>query len=80
MTGRRLDIADLSEEQGTMSEHSHSHSANAQFHDPAHAAEFDRRAAVSDIRGKLAERLIEAMALRGDETVWQDGPLTHAVR
>ena len=35
----------------------HSHSANAQFHDPAHAAEFDRRAAVSDIRGKLAERL-----------------------
>ncbi len=49
--------------------HSHSHSANARFHDPAHAAEFDRTAAVSDIRGKLAERLIEAMALRGDETV-----------
>ena len=57
-----------------MSEHSHAHpanahSANARFHDPAHAAEFDRRVAASDIRGKLAERLIEAMALRGDETV-----------
>ena len=43
-----------------MSKHSH-------FHD--HAAEFDRRAAMSDIRGQLAERLIEAMELRGAETV-----------
>ncbi len=39
------------------------------FHDHAHAVEFDRRAATSDIRGQLAERLIEAMELRGDETV-----------
>lgn len=39
------------------------------FHDHAHAVEFDRRAALSDIRVRLAERLIEAMELRGDETV-----------
>ena len=39
------------------------------FHDHAHAVEFDKRAAMSDIRGELAERLIEAMDLRGDETV-----------
>ena len=45
-----------------MSKHSH-------FHDHAHAAEFDRRAAMSDIRERLAERLIEAMELRGAETV-----------
>ena len=45
-----------------MGKHSH-------FHDHAHAAEFDRRAAVSDIRRRLAERLIEAMELRGAETV-----------
>lgn len=56
-------MADLSGEQDTVSEHSHS--ANTQFHDPAHAAEFDRRAAMSDIRGQLAERLIEAMATDG---------------
>ncbi len=39
------------------------------FHDHAHAVEFDRLAAMSDIRGQLAERLIQAMELRGDETV-----------
>lgn len=53
-----------------MSKHTHSaNSANAQFHDHTHAAEFDRRAALSDIRGKLTERLIEAMTLRGGEKV-----------
>ena len=44
-------------------------SKDSPFHDRAHAAEFDRRAAMSDIRGRLAERLIEAMELRGAETV-----------
>ena len=44
-------------------------SKDSPFHDHAHAAEFDRRAAMSDIRGRLAERLIEAMELRGAETV-----------
>ncbi len=44
-------------------------SGNAHFHDHAHAAEFDRQAAMSDIRGQLADRLIAAMELRGNETV-----------
>ncbi len=44
-------------------------SRHSPFHDHAHAVEFDRRAALSDIRGQLADRLIEALALRGDETV-----------
>lgn len=39
------------------------------FHDHAHAVEFDKRAAMSDIREQLADRLVEAMELRGDETV-----------
>ena len=44
-------------------------SKQSHFHDHAHAVEFDKRAALSDIRGELADRLIEAMELRGDETV-----------
>ena len=44
-------------------------SKQSPFHDHAHAVEFDKRAAMSDIRGELADRLIEAMELRGDETV-----------
>ena len=44
-------------------------SKQSPFHDHAHAVEFDKRAAMSDIRGQLADRLIEAMELRGDETV-----------
>ena len=44
-------------------------SNDSAFHDHAHAVEFDRRAAMSDIRGQLADRLIEAMELRGGETV-----------
>lgn len=39
------------------------------FHDYEHAVEFDRRAQMSDIRAELAERLIEAMQLAGDEVL-----------
>ena len=44
-------------------------SNESSFHDHAHAVEFDKQAAMSAIHGELAERLIEAMELRGDETV-----------
>src|SRR5713226_816034 len=39
------------------------------FHDYAHALEYDRKAARSDIRAELALRLVEALALAGKETV-----------
>ncbi|HXF76142.1 MAG TPA: methyltransferase domain-containing protein [Methylomirabilota bacterium] len=46
----------------------HSHEHKTRFHDPAHAAEFDRRA-VSGIRSSLTEKLIEMLALKGDEWI-----------
>ena len=49
-------------------EHGHSHGHKTRFHDPAHAAEFDRRA-MSDIRSSLTEKLIEMLNLKGDELV-----------
>ncbi len=47
--------------------HEHAHDRNARFHDPEHAAEFDRRA--SRIRDDLAEKLADMLALKGDERV-----------
>jgi ubiquinone/menaquinone biosynthesis C-methylase UbiE len=50
-------------------DHEHSHEHKTRFHDPAHAAEFDRRSTISSIRASLAEKLIEMLALKGDELV-----------
>ena len=53
--------------------HAHEHSPDSghghktRFHDPEHAAEFDRR--TSEIRADLAEKLADALALKGDEHV-----------
>ena len=59
-------------EHGHNHEHSHSHDHDhehkTRFHDPAHAAEFDRRA-ISDVRLNLTGKLIEALTLKGDEVV-----------
>jgi ubiquinone/menaquinone biosynthesis C-methylase UbiE len=49
-------------------DHGHSHEHKTRFHDPAHAAEFDRRA-LSDIRSNLTTKLIEALTLKGDEVI-----------
>ena len=49
-------------------EHAHGHEHKTRFHDPAHAAEFDRRA-ISDIRSNLTGKLIEALTLKGDELI-----------
>jgi ubiquinone/menaquinone biosynthesis C-methylase UbiE len=48
--------------------HGHSHEHQTRFHDPAHAAEFDRRA-ISGVRSSLTEKLIEMLTLKGDELV-----------
>ena len=47
--------------------HGHSHEHKTRFHDPQHAAEFDRRA--SEIRADLAEKLVDMLALQGDEQI-----------
>ena len=47
--------------------HGHSHEHKTRFHDPQHAAEFDRR--ISEIRGDLAEKLADMLTLKGDERV-----------
>ena len=46
-------------------EHVHGHERKTRFHDPQHAAEFDRR--TSKIRADLAEKLADMLALQGDE-------------
>ncbi len=48
-------------------EHAHDHGRKSHFHDPAHAAEFDRRA--SKIRDDLAEKLADMLALTGEEQI-----------
>ena len=48
-------------------DHEHGHGHKTRFHDPEHAAEFDRRA--SEIRADLAEKLADMLALQGDEQV-----------
>ena len=45
----------------------HEHTGRGRFNDPQHAAEFDRR--VSQVRADLAEKLIDMLALQGDEQV-----------
>src|SRR5947207_3264687 len=49
-------------------DHEHAHDPKTRFHDPAHAAEFDRRA-FAGIRSSLAEKLIEMLALKADELI-----------
>ena len=49
--------------------HGHGHSHKTRFHDPEHAAEFDKRSTMTGIRGELTGKLIEMMALKGDELV-----------
>ncbi len=48
-------------------EHGHSHGHKTHFHDPEHAAEFDRRA--SQIRADLGEKLAEMLLLQGNEQI-----------
>src|ERR687892_25549 len=50
---------------GHSHEHDHGHERQTRFHDPQHAAEFDRR--TSKIRADLAEKLADMLALQGDE-------------
>lgn len=49
--------------------HSHGHDHKTRFHDPAHAAEFDRRSTMEGIRGSLTTKMIETLALSGNEWV-----------
>jgi ubiquinone/menaquinone biosynthesis C-methylase UbiE len=49
--------------------HEHGQSHKTRFHDPQHAAEYDKRSAVSGIRGELTGKLIEMLSLQGDELV-----------
>jgi ubiquinone/menaquinone biosynthesis C-methylase UbiE len=48
-------------------EHGHGHKTH--FHDPQHAAEFDRRSTMEGIRGSLTTKMIEMLALTGGELV-----------
>lgn len=54
-------------EHGHSREHGHSHGQKTHFHDPEHAAEFDRR--ISGIRTDLAEKLAEMLNLQGKERI-----------
>src|SRR5438093_8771205 len=47
--------------------HTHDHVHKTRFHDPQHAAEFDRR--TSDIRADLAEKLADMLSLKGAEQI-----------
>jgi ubiquinone/menaquinone biosynthesis C-methylase UbiE len=49
-------------------DHGHSHQDKSHFHDPQHAAAFDQRG-LSGIRASLTEKLIEMLALTGNELV-----------
>jgi ubiquinone/menaquinone biosynthesis C-methylase UbiE len=49
--------------------HSHGHDHKTRFHDPAHAAEFDRRSTMEGIRGSLTTKMIEMLSLSGSEWV-----------
>ena len=49
--------------------HHHRHGEKSHFHDPQHAADFDRRSTISGIRGSLTEKMIEMLALKGNERV-----------
>jgi ubiquinone/menaquinone biosynthesis C-methylase UbiE len=64
-------VHDHSHEHGHDHEHGHSHGHahghKTRFHDPQHAAEFDRR--TSGIRADLAEKLAEMLVLKGEERI-----------
>jgi ubiquinone/menaquinone biosynthesis C-methylase UbiE len=47
----------------------HGHSNKTRFHDPQHAAEFDRRSTMEGIRGSLTAKMIEMLSLSGSEWV-----------
>jgi ubiquinone/menaquinone biosynthesis C-methylase UbiE len=49
--------------------HQHGHSHKTHFHDPQHAAEFDRRSTMEGIRGSLTTKMIETLSLSGNEWV-----------
>ena len=49
--------------------HNHGHAEKTRFHDPQHAAEFDKRSTMEGIRGALTVKLIEMMDLKGNEWV-----------
>ena len=55
-------------EHGHSHSHDHSHAHKTRFHDPAHAADFDRRA-LSSVRSSLTEKLIEMLTLKGGELI-----------
>src|SRR4030095_8460459 len=57
-----------SHEHGHARGRDHGHEHKTRFHDPAHAAEFDRRA-LSGIRASLTEKLIEMLTLKGGEVI-----------
>ncbi|HZD39605.1 MAG TPA: methyltransferase domain-containing protein, partial [Terriglobales bacterium] len=48
-------------------DHGHGYGQKTHFHDPQHAAEFDRR--ISGIRTDLAEKLAEMVVLQGNEQI-----------
>ena len=48
-------------------EHGHGHDHKTRFHDPQHAADFDRR--VSKVRAELAEKLADMLSLEGNEVI-----------
>jgi ubiquinone/menaquinone biosynthesis C-methylase UbiE len=50
-------------------ERGHSHDHKTRFHDPAHAAEFDRRSTMEGIRGSLTTKMIEMLSLSGNQWV-----------
>jgi ubiquinone/menaquinone biosynthesis C-methylase UbiE len=58
-------------EHGHSHEHGESqgHDHKTRFHDPQHAAEFDRRSTMEGIRGSLTNKMIEALSLSGNEWV-----------
>src|SRR5918999_3718034 len=58
-----------SHEHGHSHDHSHAHDHKTRFHDPAHAAEFDRRSTMEGIRGSLTTKMIEMLSLSGNESV-----------
>jgi ubiquinone/menaquinone biosynthesis C-methylase UbiE len=50
-------------------DHQHGHEHKTRFHDPAHAADFDRRSTMEGIRGSLTTKMIEMLSLSGNEWV-----------
>lgn len=49
--------------------HGHDHGHKTRFHDPEHAAEFDRRSSMTGIRASLTDKMIEMLTLKGGELI-----------